>query len=138
MPGVQRWSEQAPFAPFEQVLWAIILPYFRGATAFHYKDNFFVHVLFRLQGSAGRNLTDIHACETFRSVHVNKRSVATRPTPRRKAHAAHVRYAESLQHRDPFALHPAMVSRFLQIIHHSTEIMHFVVTLPRIFLALHQ
>src|SRR5262245_13327677 len=112
MPGVQRRSEQAPFIPFEQVLWAIILPYFRCAAAFQYKDDFLVHVLLRLQSSAGGNLTDIHASETFRSVHVNKRSVATRPTPRRKAHTAHVRYSECLQHRDPFTLHPAMVSRF--------------------------
>ena len=114
MARVERNREQAPLLPFEMHL-ALLLasgPDLGGTDALKDVDQFLVEMILRVKRAAGRNLTDVHAGETFHPFQIDVRAFTSGALPRFERQLGYVLDAVAFENGNAFFLEPYFVTRF--------------------------
>src|SRR6266545_8087692 len=106
MPGVQRRSKETPFRPFKSLLAHAVVPDLGAAASLQYVQKLVIHVSFRLERAAGRNLDDVHTCNAAATLQLDVRAGPPHARPRLARQLGYVFDGEAVKNWNAFLLHP--------------------------------
>src|SRR5207244_13363041 len=106
MPGIQRRSKETALRPFKSLLAHAVIPDLGAAAALKNIQQLIVHVSFRLERAARRNLDDVHAREAATTLQLDVRTGSPHARPRLARQLGDILDRKPVKHCDGLLLQP--------------------------------
>src|SRR5262249_10594747 len=107
--AVQGWRKKTAGLPADRMRHATALLKFHDPFTLKDVNDFFVQMLFRFRHRPGRYSACINSGDSLQTSELKISPVAPEPAPRSQRNPANVSHAKSLDDRNAFLLHPALV-----------------------------
>ena len=117
MPGIQWRSKETAFRPFKGLLAHPVIPDLGAAAALKNVEQLIVHVSFRLERAARRNLDDVHARDAATTLQLDVRTGSPHARPRLARQLGDILDRKSVKNWNTFLLHPPQIGGFLRRIY---------------------
>src|SRR2546426_8198357 len=114
MPSIERRSEETPFRPFERLLAHAVVPDLGAAASLQDVQKLVIHMSFRLERAAWRNLDDVHTCNAAAALQLDVRAGPSHARPWLARQFGHILDCKSVKNWNTFLLHPPQIGGFLR------------------------